>query len=51
MTLESILERAKTSKKHNWRIYGYFKGQIQTLNLPSKEYEDAIQKLCEVLEV
>ena len=51
MTLESILQRAKTARKHCWQTYEYFKRQIAMIDLSSVEYEISIQKLCEILEV
>lgn len=49
--LEEILERAKRDRKGDYRIYQYYKRQIEDLLLDSTEFEAAVRQLADVLMV
>jgi hypothetical protein len=50
MTKEEVFEYAKTHKQPNkWAKYEYLKKKL--LSMPPEEYEEAIKKLSDILEV
>lgn len=49
--LDMILCCAKNDKHCDERIYTYYKHRIEDLNLTPLEYEKAIVRLMEVLEI
>jgi hypothetical protein len=49
MTLNEILHDAETNGNKHY-VYVKYKKQIEKLNLPPEEYEQAIHQLCETLE-
>lgn len=51
MKLETIFSNAQNWKKNNVDfMYRVYKEKIQKLNLPPEQYEEAIKKLCDILE-
>lgn len=49
--IENLLKQARTNAKHDWSIYEFFKGQVARWCKDDSEYDEAIKKLVEILEV
>ena len=49
--IENLLKQAKGAAKHDWSIYEFFKGQVSRWCKSDAEYDEAIKKLIEALEV
>ena len=51
MTLESLLNEARTHKVDGWHYYSYMQSKLFDIPLSQKEREAAFYKLREVLEI
>lgn len=49
--LETILERARRDAKGNYSIYHTYRRMIEELELTPKEFEKAVRRLADILEV
>lgn len=49
--VEQILNEAKRSEKHSYDIYTYYRDRIRDVCTNPKEYEFAVKRLINILEV
>jgi hypothetical protein len=49
--IENLLNEARHSVKHDWQVYEFFKGQVIKWTKSDQEYNEAIKKIVEILEV
>ena len=49
--LNLLLYAAKKEPKNNFSVYNNYKNQLSNMDLTGEEYQQAIVKLCRVLEV
>jgi hypothetical protein len=49
--IENILNEARHSVKHDWQVYEFFKQQVMKWTKNDQEYNEAIQKILQILEV
>ena len=49
--LEEILKRARIDAKGNYSIYHTYRRMIEELELQPKDFEQAVRKLANILEV
>lgn len=49
--LVSIMSRAESQRKGDYRVYESLKREIAKMNLSNAEYEDAIKRLAKKLRV
>ncbi len=49
--LQSLMKSAKFERKGDWAVYSAYKRQIDQLVISSDEYEEAVKKLCKILEL
>ena len=50
-TVQQVLDRARSARKHDWREYEFYKSQISFAARSNLEYEDGIRRLCLILEL
>jgi len=50
-TLENVLNSARRSAKGSWFVYNQLRNRIVSIGLSCDEYEDAINKLTDILDI